>query len=436
MKLFTHALRKAILGAVMAGLLMSGGSATAQTKNWKDQAEYDLYVSITKATVPDQQIQLLNQWQEKYPESDYKIERAQAFVTVYNKKNDAPGLYNAAKNLLALDSKSFIALYFLNLLTVSMDKKDPEGLEIGGKAANGLIGVLDTQFDPAKKPAAVAEEAWKKQRNDTEVQALKTLGWIEQQKKNYTGAEEYFTKALKINDQNAELSYFLGTVIVLQKKVERQSEAMWHFARAGNLEGAGAMAPAAKTQVAKYFERTFTAFAGDDKAAMGDVIKQATASVFPPAGFKLESKEEKMAKNEEKFKAENPTLFAYIQLKKGLLAADGAAYWENVKDSELPEFAGKIVGLKPETNPKEITLAIETADQPEVTLVMEKPLRGKADVGTELKFVGVAKEFVKEPFTLKMEVDNEKLKGWPVQAAAPKAPAARRPAAAGKKGKK
>lgn len=429
MRLFTQTIRKIVLGGVFAGILLSSAALFAQAqKNWKDQAEYDLYLQITKATAPDQQLQLLTQWKEKYPESDYKLERAQTFLVVYSKKNDAAGLYKACNELLALDPKSFQSLYFLTLLTVSMDRKDAESLETGIKSANGLISALDATYEPSKKPAATTEEQWKQQRNDIEVQALKTLGWVEWQKKKYTDAEKYFVKALTLSPGNAEMSYFLGTVIALQKDPKRQAEAMWHFARAGHLDGPGALDAARKAQVAKYFERVYTSFAGDDKKEMTEIIDKAKASVMPPPDFKIKSKEEKMGENLEKFKSENPMLYQYLEIKKALKAADGDTYWGNLKDAELPTFKGKLVSMKPETNPKEIVLAVETADQPEVTLVFEKALRGKADVGTEIEFTGVAKEFTKEPYTLKLEVENEKLKGWPAQGPAPKAPAVKKAA--------
>lgn len=422
MRLFTQSFRKIVLGGVVASMLLSTGTLYSQAaKNWKDQAEYDLYLQISKATAPDQQLQLLNQWKEKYPESDYKFERAQTFLLINNKKNDAAGVYSSSKDLLVLDPKNFQALYFLTLLTVTMNKNDAAGMDTGVKSANGLIAGLDATYDPGKKPAGTTDAQWKQQRGDIETQALKTLGWVEWQKKNFKEAEGFFVKALELSPGAAEISSFLGTVIVLQKDPKRQAEAMWHFARAGHLDGAGALNPTAKSQMAGYFSRVYTGYAGDDKKEMNEIIEKAKASVFPPAGFEIESKESKMAKNADKFKSENPMLYQYMEIKKALQAADGETYWGNLKDAELPTFKGKLVSMKPETNPKELVLAVESADQPEVTLVLEKPLRGKAEIGTEIEFTGVAKEFTKEPYTMKLELENEKLKGWPVQAVAPKA---------------
>lgn len=412
MRTLSHLLRTTILAAVAASLLL--GQAQ---KNWKDTAEFELYSQISKATAPDQQLQLLNQWKEKYPDSEFKLERAKIYVVAYNRKNDPAGLYGAAKDLLAIDPKALEGLYFINLLTVSMNKNDAESLETGVKAANGLLSILDTAFDQSKRAAGVTEAQFKQQRNDTEVLAIKTLGWVDWQKKNYKDAEKQFAKALELAPGNAEMSYFLGMMIALQKDPKRQAEALWHFARAGYLDGPGALDPTRKAQVASYFNRSYTTYAGDDKKEMSEIIEKAKANVLPPAGFDIESKDVRIAKNAEKFKAENPMLYQFMEIKKALQAADGEAYWGNLKDAELPTFKGKLVSTKPEVNPKEIVLAVESADQPEVTLVLEKALRGKAEPGIEIEFTGVAKEYTKEPYSLKLEVENEKLKGWPAQAA-------------------
>lgn len=430
--LLTQSMRRLALGGVLMATVALYGQAQ---KNWKDTAEYELYVSFTKATAPDQQIQILNQWKEKYPESEYKLERAQAYLSIYGKKNDGAGLFQASKDLLAIDPKSYFAMYYMTVLTESLNRKDAEGLATGQKAANSLIALLPEQFDPAKKPNNVTEAQWKEQRVSAELAAIKTLGWIELQKKNFKEAEKLYVKGLELSPGTAQFSSLLGTAIAYQKDPKRQAEAMWHFARAGNLDGPGALDPTAKAQTAAYFSRTYTGFAGDDKKEMNEIIEKAKANVFPPADFKIISKEEKMAQDEEKFKASNPSLFQYMQIKKALLAPEGDGYWGSLKDSELPTFKGKLVSTKPETNPKEIVLAIESADQPEVTLMLEKPLRGKAEPGTEIEFTGVVKEFTKDPYTLKLEVENEKLKGWPAQGPAPKTPVKKGPAAV-KKGVK
>ena len=45
----------------------------------KDQAEYDLYNNSIKTTDPAKRLTFLNEWKEKYPESDFKDVRNLVF---------------------------------------------------------------------------------------------------------------------------------------------------------------------------------------------------------------------------------------------------------------------------------------------------------------------------------------------------------------------
>ena len=54
------------------------GQAAPQ-KKVKDQGEYDLYNNAVKETDPAKKLQYVNQWAEKYPETDFKEERLQLY---------------------------------------------------------------------------------------------------------------------------------------------------------------------------------------------------------------------------------------------------------------------------------------------------------------------------------------------------------------------
>jgi hypothetical protein len=59
-------------------------SAFAQQPKVKDQGEYDLYNSILQAqNDPHKQLQLLNTWKEKYPDTEFKQVRADLFAQDY-----------------------------------------------------------------------------------------------------------------------------------------------------------------------------------------------------------------------------------------------------------------------------------------------------------------------------------------------------------------
>ena len=61
-----------------AGQAAAGGQAPA--KNYKDRAEYDLFSKVTQTTDPKARLEVLNTWQDKYPQTDYAQERLQYYV--------------------------------------------------------------------------------------------------------------------------------------------------------------------------------------------------------------------------------------------------------------------------------------------------------------------------------------------------------------------
>ena len=121
----------------------AGGAAQ---KNWKDRAEYDLYESITKEATPAKRLELLNQWNEKYPATEFKLERQLLYLDTYQKLGQAPKILESAKNIIAIDPQNLTALYWMAYLTSSMNDTSPDSARCrregrqrpSGGAANGF----------------------------------------------------------------------------------------------------------------------------------------------------------------------------------------------------------------------------------------------------------------------------------------------------------
>ena len=72
-------LSKTVAGIAVAGLFAAVALAQAPAPKApavKDQGEYDLTQAITKEKDPQKQMDLLKQWEQKYPDSDFKGQRA------------------------------------------------------------------------------------------------------------------------------------------------------------------------------------------------------------------------------------------------------------------------------------------------------------------------------------------------------------------------
>jgi tetratricopeptide (TPR) repeat protein len=423
-----------VLGPMPARMFGQGAAApssTAPQKNWKDRAEFDLYDSITKDTNPKTRLEKLQQWEKAYPMTEFIKERRTLLLTTYVALNDGKNAVDEAKQILADDPKDFTAQYYTMLFTQGLygQNQSPEILDQGEKAAQAILSSIDTP------PPGVAADQWAKLRPAVEELANVNLGFIAMQRKNWDGAESEFQKVLTLNPNNAQVDFWMGTVIASEKKLDKLPVAMFYFARAATYQGTGALAPAAQKTALDYVQKQYKNFHGSDEGFNDNLLAAAKSNATPPASFTIKNANEiaqASAANEEDYNNKHPSEALWANLKMALTAPDGANYFMMMKGSEVPTLKGKVIKLEPAIKPKTILLAMEdksnnttTAD---ATLKFEMPLAGKVEEGTELTFEGVADSYTASPFMLVFEVDKDKLHGWTGknEPAAPR----RRPAAA------
>jgi tetratricopeptide (TPR) repeat protein len=377
--------------------------AQQKEKKVKDQGEWEIFNAVVKETDPKKKLALLNTWRDKYPQTDYADERLVHYLVTYQQLGQPAQMIEIAKQMLARDPKNIQAMATIVALTPTLNVTTPEALDLGDKAAKG---VLD-----APKPATTGETEW----NNLKVLAHKTLGWTAMQRKNNDVAEQHFKEALKMNPNSGVISYWLATVV--RSKPEKQSEALYHFARAAVYEGADALPPAGRQQVETYLTKAYTTFHGKDEKGLEELKSMAKSSAIPPEGFKIKTAAEIAFENEEKLREENPQLYLWMTLKRQLTAAEGQQYFEsNMKGTQVPKLKGKLIEHRPAGKPTELVLGISDENTPEVTLKLDSPLAGKAEPGTEIEFEGVPTAFAKEPLMVTFDVEKDKLSGWPVQA--------------------
>jgi tetratricopeptide (TPR) repeat protein len=398
----------------MFGQAAAAPASNAPQKNWKDRAEYDLYVAIGSDQNPKTRLEKLQQWEKQYPMTEWIKERKTLFLTTYAGLNDGKNAVEAAKQILADDPKDFTALYYTMLFTQGLytQNQSPDVLDQGEKAAQAILAGIDTP------PPNVTAEQWAKLRPDIELLAHVNLGFISMQRKNWDTAEAEFQKVLMMNPNNAQVDYWMGTVIASEKKLDKLPAAMFYFARAATYTGQGALTADAQKTALTYVQRQYKNFHGNDEG-FNDLLAAAKANATPPAGFSIKNANEiaqATAANEEEYNKAHPSEALWASLKTALTAADGDKYFEMLKGSEVPTLKGKVVKLEPAVKPKTIVLAMadktNNTTVADATLKFEMALPGKVDVGTELTFEGVADSYTANPFMLVFTVDKEKLHGW------------------------
>ncbi|MDQ6679032.1 MAG: hypothetical protein M3Z09_17245 [Acidobacteriota bacterium] len=390
---------KGLVGVILATAICLAQTSPAPQKKVKDQAEYDLYASIQKETDPTKKLGLLDQWTDKYPETDFKQERNLFYAQTY------AGIAAQAQQPNAT----------------------PDQLAAAEKAAHTLIDKADTFFAPEMKMSNLTDDAWTKAKTAVLLQAHQALAAAAVAKKDWPAAEQEYTKMLEANPNDAATSYLLGTAIASEKKVERTPEAIYHFTRAAVLTGPGALAPAGQQQTDAYVKKVYTGYHGDLKG-LDDVKAAAAKSPMPPPGFTIESVTDiskKENQNEEQFNKNHPDILLWRNIRTELTGPGGDAYFnKNMKGTEVPNLKGKVVA---QPNQKELTIAVdnvtpETMTKPEATLVFDSPLKGTVDPGTELTFIGSPKSYTKDPYMITFDVEKKNVNGLGA-AAGPATPA-------------
>jgi len=379
---------------------------------YKDPAEFTLYDSILKDTNPKTRLDKLQEWQTKYAATEFEKQRKQLFLNTYVALNQPKDAVGEAKLILADDPKDFTSLYYTMYFTRALagNNPTPDVLDQGEKATTALLANIDTP------PPNVTADQWKGARTPVETLGHSTLGWIAMQRKMWDAAEGEFQKTLAMDPNNAEVDYFIGTVIASEKNPQKMPVAFFYFARAATYEGpTGALPQAGRQQVLDYVKRAYKGYHGSDEG-FNDVLTLAKAQAAPPPDYHIRTAKEIAEENQKKQEAEDakdPQLKLWKDIKTQLTAADGAGYFStNMKDALLPPLKGKVVKLEPEVKPKTVVLALEDGTTPDATLIFEMPLAGKVDPGTELTFEGVPASYTASPYMVVFNVEPDKLHGW------------------------
>ena len=147
-------------------------AAAAKQPQYKDQAEYTLYDSILKDTNPKTRLDKLQEWQTKYPTTEFEKPRKQIFLDTYVKLNQPKDAVDEAKQILADDPKDFSSLYYTMSLTRALagNNPTPDVLDQGEKATTALLANIDTP------PPGVTADQWKGARTPVEVLATFDAG--------------------------------------------------------------------------------------------------------------------------------------------------------------------------------------------------------------------------------------------------------------------
>jgi hypothetical protein len=395
------------------------GAAAQPQKKVKDQGEFDLYNNVVKETDPAKKLQYLNQWVEKYPDTDYQEEQ----LRFYDQLNQPAKVMELGQKILTKDPKNLTALTLLSADIQKLPNPTPDQLTNAQAASQTLLANIDSL-----KPSTVTDDQWKQAKPSLENLAKATIEWIETKpareataKQDWKGAEAAWTKMVQQHPDNGQYAYQLGSAVVAEKDPNKYPLAIYEIARALEI---GGLPQQNRPQVEAYLNKIYNAYHGPDDEDLKRLRQLSKASPLPPADFKIQTASEIAAAKEEEFKQKNPQLALWMGIKRQLSDTNGEQYFEgSMKGTGLPKLKGTLVDAKPACRSKELVVALSDNSHPEITLKLDMPLTNKPTLGTEIQFdQGEPTAFTKDPFNLTLDTEKEKVEGITGEAcAAPKA---------------
>ncbi len=390
-----NSLTKLVAGIVIAGSLTAlvWGQAAP---NWKDQGESDIGLAAGAEKDPAKQLELLKKWEQQYPES-----------------------------ALANQRTVMVANALLNIVGATFNKlTDPAAVDVGQKAAQQLLTNLDQYFAPGVKPVnpPVTDKQWADAKMSSALNAHALLAAIAQNKKDEPAAESEYKKILELNPALATTSYQLGSTIIhemaVSKDLSRYSEALYDLARSIAVTGPTALPAQGKTAAQNALTKNYSNYHGSSDG-LDDLIKTASASALPPAGFHIPSVvdiEAAKEKDHAAWAASHPDLDFWENIKTAL-TSQGDAYFSNLKDVAFPPatngttalppmFKGTVVSMP---NSKEILVSVDNVPTGDAILKFDDNIKGDIPAGTALQFKGVVDSYTKDPsYVLTLNIQEPK----------------------------
>jgi hypothetical protein len=429
---------------ILVCLLTCCALAAAQ-KSYKDPAEFGLFDAAVKdltANSSDKAIADLDAWKQKYPDSEFKDDRQVFYVLAYaGAKQPEKALTAAAALVLnpgSLDpAKQVRLLYTVAASIQQIPNPTPEQLATGGKAARDLAA-----FN--KVPEGMSADQWASARTQLYGAARAAMLYValvpgtqSLRAKDCVAAGAAFRKTLEEFPDSAQAAGYLGEAELCRARTEpdRAPFAIYELARAASLDPAKGMVDPSwqKQTVEPTLERVYNAYHGADAEGLAQLKQEALKSPLPPDGFAIPTAAQIAQQKQANFEAQNPELALWARLKEALTADGGDQYFDtSVKDAALPQLRGVLLEAEPACRPTELLVAVVLPDspapsQPEIALKLAKPLSGKPELKSEIRWEGVARAFSTNPFLLTMETESAKIQGLNVTPCGAGNPARSRP---------
>jgi tetratricopeptide (TPR) repeat protein len=432
----------AILGALCL-ILGNGLSAIAQAPAAGQDtgaakytmAEYNAYQACAGEKVPATMIKCLDDFASKYPNSTLLNYIYSLYYQAYSAQKNYLKMIETADKLAALggiDALTRFNAYYSHATAyyamVSDQKeganasKDPALAKAAQEAAANALKILQE----LKKPDAVTDDAWAKQKTVFQLTLNGIAAQAAMNAKDCSGAVGYYKAALALNPDDLTFNYRLGEAYRCMNPPQ-QMDAFWSIARAVTAKGA-TQAQAAKLK--DYLRKLIVNYQGGtvcdslSDAELNELLQLAGSSAERPASYSIPS-----AADLSGAQKDMTILTVITDLKAG---GDKAKLtWLASCGLEFPEVLAKVIQVVPGTDAVVLKMAFVTSDAefeaattPNMEVrVVGQPEAARVEKDTAVHFTGTLTAYDPEPnFFLHWDKAKVKQEDIPKEKGTPKKP--------------
>jgi len=271
----------------------TGRAGQQSQKQYQDQGELDLSTKIAQTRDPQARLQLLKQWQDQYPQSDFADDRSKDFIsTLVQLAPTDPAarveLIQKCQETLQSEPKYFEGNYGIALWgpEVGGPHPPPELVSRVESAAQAVLDGADEMFGASKKPAVMNDAMWSSSRNKAIAAAHNALAWAAESKKDTGTAENEFKSSLAADPDQGTISLAYARLLIDDKNYV---PGLFEYARAAQYTGPGpSLRPDVRAKLLDYVNKSYNALHGSSDGA-DQFLAQTLASALPPAEFTIMS---------------------------------------------------------------------------------------------------------------------------------------------------
>jgi len=255
-------------------------------------AEHNAFKAVQAEKNEAQQIQRLDDFVAKFPNSDLLADAYALYYRDYRELNNFPKVIEYSDKLVALGGKAdanarFQALYARAIAYDSLRSNDPAQ----AKAAKDAAILALSTLNEIKKPDNVSEAAFAAQRKPLMLYFDVTAGSASMVLKDFPGAIESYRAALALDPEDANANYQLG-LAYWQVSPPRQQDAFWALGRAATAKNKGEPQP---QQIKAYLRKLMAGYEQTEclslvETQLNEWLQAAGSSLDRPENFKLPSK--------------------------------------------------------------------------------------------------------------------------------------------------